>query len=121
MTRLADIRTLHWQPALGGDGIVENLDDPDQAIRVILLTPKGSDPLRPKFGSNLHVYLDYPIHRARPHVVRETVEAIGDPVYGEPRVTVERVEVTLAGIAHLAVRVTWRLADGFKGTTEVAL
>ena len=118
MTRLADIQSLHWQPALGGEGIVENLDDLNQAIQVILRTPKGSDPLRPEFGSDLHLYLDYPIHRARPHVVRESVEAIRR---WEPRVAVERVEFYLVEVSHAAIRVVWRLADGFQGTTEVKL
>ena len=118
MTRLADIQSLHWQPALGGEGIVENLDDLNQAIQVILRTPKGSDPLRPEFGSDLHLYLDSPIHRARPHVVRESVEAIRR---WEPRVAVERVEFYLVEVSHAAIRVVWRLADGFQGSTEVKL
>lgn len=118
MTRLADIQSLHWQPALGGEGVVENLDDLNQAIRVILLTAKGSDPLRPEFGSDLQRYIDYPIDRARPHLVRESIEAIGR---WEPRLTVERVECYLTGVSHLAIRVVWRLADGFKGATEVML
>lgn len=121
MTQLADIQSLHWQPALGGDGVVENLDDINQAIRVILRTPKGSDPLRPEFGSNLHLYLDYPVNRARPHVVRESIEAIRHPTLGEPRVTVERVDFYLVEQAHAAITVAWRLADGFAGSTEVQL
>ncbi|HJU70396.1 MAG TPA: GPW/gp25 family protein [Paucimonas sp.] len=118
MTLLADIQSLHWQPALGGEGVVENIDDLNQAIQVILRTAKGSDPLRPEFGSDLHRYLDYPIHRARPHVVRESIEAIRR---WEPRVAVERVEFTLVEAAHAAVRVVWRLADGFQGSTEIRL
>lgn len=118
MTQLADIQSLHWQPALGGDGVVENLDDLNQAIRVILRTPKGSDPLRPEFGSNLHLYLDCPVNRAKPHVVRESVEAIG---HWEPRVSVKQVQFGLVDQAHGVIRVLWRLADGFNGSTEVQL
>ncbi len=66
MTRLSD--SLHWQPALGSFGIVETIADIDQAIRVILRTPKGSDPHRPDFGSNVHLYLDYPINQAVPRL-----------------------------------------------------
>ncbi len=121
MTQLTDIQSLHWQPALGGEGVVENLDDVHQAIHVILRTPKGSDPLRPEFGSNLHTYLDSPINRARPHVVRECIEALRHPTMGEPRITVERVDFYLAGQAHATARVVWRLADGFVASTEVLL
>ena len=68
-------REHHWQPALGGNGEVTGLEDLRQAIAIILRTPRGSDPLRPEFGSNLHLYIDYPVNRARPHLVRETVDA----------------------------------------------
>ena len=116
MTRLADIQSLHWQPALGGEGIVENIDDLNQAIQVILRTPKGSDPLRPEFGSDLHLYLDYPIHRARPHVVRESVEAIRR---WEPRLSVVRVAVSQEGDAGVKIAVVFRLANGIEATAEV--
>lgn len=121
MTNVAEITSLHWQPALGGPGVVENLDDIHQAISIILRTPRGSDPLRPEFGSNLHDYIDYPINRARPHVVRECVEAISHPTLGEPRVTVESVGFYLIAEAQAAARVYWRLADGFRSSTEVPL
>lgn len=121
MTQLTDISSLHWQPALGGDGIVENLDDLHQAICIILRTPKGADPLRPLFGSNLHLYLDYPEDRARPHMVRETVEAISDPEYGEPRVTVERVLLEHVAAGHARLLVISRLANGLQIETGVSL
>ncbi|WP_231643064.1 GPW/gp25 family protein [Ralstonia syzygii] len=76
MTRLSDISSVHWQPALKSYDLVEAERDIDQAIRVILGTPKGSDPHRPDFGSNLQLYLDYPIDQAVQHLVRESVEAI---------------------------------------------
>lgn len=118
MTRLAEIQSLHWQPRLGGDGVVENLDDLHQAIRVILGTPKGSDPLRPDFGSNLHLYLDYPIDRARPHVVRESIEAIRR---WEQRLTVARVVVEVVEISTIRIRVLWKVDTGTQGETEVRL
>lgn len=118
MTQLKDISSLHWQTALGGDGIVENIDDIHQAIAIILRTPQGADPLRPEFGSKLHDYIDYPIHRARPHVVRESVEAIAR---WEPRVTVERVSFEFGEPGQALVKVFWRLPDGFADQTAVAL
>lgn len=61
--------TLHWQPALQRpEEYVCGLDDIHQAIHIILRTPRGSDPHRPLFGSNLWRYIDYPIERAIPHV-----------------------------------------------------
>lgn len=83
-------RRVHWQLALGGAGYAEALDDLRQAIAILLLTRKGTDPLRPEFGSDLWRYVDHPIDRARPHLVREAVEAIRR---WEPRVKVQRVTV----------------------------
>lgn len=108
--------THHWQPALGRDGIVEDVDDIRQAIAIILRTPQGSDPLRPDFGSRVWLYLDYPIDRARPHVVRETVQAIRR---WEPRVTVTRVIVSLDEVARLKITVFFRLASGIEVSMEV--
>jgi hypothetical protein len=100
--------THHWQPALGRDGFVEGIDDIRQAIAIILRTPQGSDPLRPDFGSRVWMYIDYPIDRARPHIVRETVEAIRR---WEPRVKVTRVVVDLDGEAAIKITAYFKLAD----------
>lgn len=118
MTNLSDIHSLHWQPRLNGDGIVTDLDDIHQAILIILRTRQGADRLRPEFGSNLHLYLDYPIDRAAAHVVRESVQAIRR---WEPRVTVVLVEVRQAAQAHLAVKVVWQINAGTLAETEVSL
>lgn len=118
MTRLSEIQTLHWSPRLGGDGVVENIDDLHQVIRIILGTPKGADPLRPDFGSNLHRYIDYPIDRARPHVVREAIEAIRR---WETRLTVLRVVVEVVEVSTLRIRVLWKIDTGIQGETEVKL
>ncbi|AOK49436.1 MULTISPECIES: GPW/gp25 family protein [Burkholderia] len=115
MTRLTDITSVHWQPALGRDDVVEGVADIDQAIRVILGTPKGRDPHRPDFGSNLSLYLDMPIDRATPHLVREAVDAIRR---WEPRCEVVRVMPAIDA-AHETLRVQWRLADGVIRETEV--
>ena len=108
---------MHWQPSLSGDGVVEGVQDVDQAIRIILRTPKGSDPHRPDFGSNIHLYLDYPIDQAVPHLVREAVEAIRQ---WEPRCELVKVSPSIEE-AQITLRVQWKLADGVKRETEVRL
>ena len=82
--------TPHWQLALGGDGVVQQMADVHQCIRIILTTLKGSDPLRPEFGCGAGNYLDLPLDAARPHIVREVREALA----WEPRVTVSGVTVS---------------------------
>ena len=109
-------RRPHWQIAMGGDGYAEALDDLRQAIAIILLTRRGTDPLRPDFGSDVWRYVDHPIDRARAHIVREAVEAIRR---WEPRVKIERVTVTLAADAHLKIGIHFTTADGVSASAEV--
>jgi phage baseplate assembly protein W len=110
------ITAAHWQPALGTCGqVVEGLRDIDQAIRIILTTPKGSDPHRPTFGSDLHQYLDWPTNRITPHLVREAIDAIRQ---WEPRVSVVRVHIQI-NAQHVVVQVQWRVAGEAPQSTEV--
>ncbi|WP_110970258.1 GPW/gp25 family protein [Pseudomonas huaxiensis] len=115
-TPYTSITAAHWQPALGTSGeVVQGLRDIDQAIRIILVTPKGSDSHRPEFGSDLHLYLDWPAHQVTPYLVRETIEAIRR---WETRVSVVRVEVQLDA-ERIILRTVWRVADGIVQMTEV--
>lgn len=115
-TPYTSITAAHWQPALGTSGeVVEGLRDIDQAIRIILTTPKGSDAHRPEFGSDLHLYIDWPSNRVTPHLVREAVDAIRR---WETRVSVVQVQVSI-DVEHITVRVQWRVADGIPQLTEV--
>lgn len=111
------ITAAHWQPALGTSGeVVEGLRDIDLAIRIILTTPKGSDAHRPEFGSDLHLYIDWPVNRITPHLVREAVDAIRR---WETRVMVVQVQVRIEE-AHVFLRVQWRVADDVPQLTEVS-
>ena len=115
-TPYTSITAAHWQPALGTSGeVVEGLRDIDQAIRIILTTPKGADAHRPDFGSDLHLYIDWPVNRVTPHLVRETVDALRR---WETRISVVQVQVLIEG-AQIRVRVQWRVADGVAQLTEV--
>ncbi len=110
---LADVRAADWSLKLGAIGsIVEGLQDVEQCIAIILTTPKGSDVLRPTFGTDLWRYLDAPINAALAAVVGEATGAI---TMWEPRVRVVSVktapmldETTQSG-AHLSVTVNWQL------------
>ena len=102
------ITSIHWQPKLGEPGaVVLDAQDVDQCIRIILSTPKGSDPLRPLFGFDGWQYIDWPINQARPHLVREISAALT----WEPRIIVEKVEITLVDeepYNKLFALVSWR-------------
>ncbi|AJO79201.1 GPW/gp25 family protein [Pseudomonas sp. MRSN 12121] len=115
-TPYTSITATHWQPALGTSGeVVEGLRDIDQSIRIILTTPKGADAHRPDFGSNLHLYIDWPVNRVTPHLVRETVDALRR---WETRISVVQVQVLIEE-SQIRVRVQWRVADGVTQLTEV--
>ncbi|PTT02219.1 GPW/gp25 family protein [Pseudomonas sp. HMWF006] len=115
-TPYTSITAAHWQPALGTSGkVVEGLRDIDQSIRIILTTPKGADAHRPDFGSDLHLYIDWPVNRVTPHLVRETVDALRR---WETRISVVQVQVLIEG-AQIRLRVQWRVADGVAQLTEV--
>ncbi|EUB82768.1 GPW/gp25 family protein [Pseudomonas sp. GM30] len=115
-TPYTSITAAHWQPALGTSGeVVEGLRDIDQSIRIILTTPKGADAHRPDFGSDLHLYIDWPVNRVTPHLVRETVDALRR---WETRISVVQVQVLIEG-AQIRVQVQWRVADGVAQLTEV--
>src|SRR5216683_1537301 len=117
---LADITSADWsleldasgQPGSGIGNVVQGLSDVNQCIRIILTTPKGSDPLRPTFGADVWRYIDAPINAAIPAIVREVTEAI---LRWEPRVTLVSIKAVpiLGGDvqagAHLTIAVTWRL------------
>lgn len=114
---MSRINAQHWQPALNSDGVVEQLADIHQSIRIILTTPLRADPLRPEFGCGAGRYLDYPVDRARPHVVREVVAAVRR---WEPRVMLVKVQLDWLDESHAGVRVRWRVLDQ-EYETEVVL
>ncbi|HYB92381.1 MAG TPA: GPW/gp25 family protein [Candidatus Binataceae bacterium] len=113
---LSDITSADWSLKLGAIGqVVQGIADVDQCIAIILTTPKGSDPLRPTFASDIWRYIDHPIDEALPAIVRELTSAI---TLWEPRVTALAINVApvLDGSAqsgaHLSVTVTWQLKLG---------
>ena len=109
---IGGIASVDWSLKLNAMGeVVEGLDDVEQCVRIILTTPKGADPLRPTFGSDLWQYIDYPIDVAVPSIVREVTEAI---TLWEPRITL--TSVTAAPdpntVGRLMLTITWRLQLG---------
>lgn len=120
---ITDFKTItasDWSCKLGSLGeVVAYIEDIGQCINIILATPKGSDPLRPEFGSDIWRYIDYPIDRAIPHIVRESIDAI---LTWEPRVEVVSVSSRLGDIGQLIISVVWNLKGGIEQfSTEVAV
>lgn len=101
--------TTHWQLAPTNDeqSVVQGIDDIHLCIANILSTPKGTDVLRPEFGSDHFRYLDYPEDVALPNIVREITLAL---TRWENRIVVNQVWID--GIApHFQLTVMWSLVD----------
>lgn len=102
-----DIQHTHWQIAPDHLDSVQGEDDLHQCIKNILSTRKGSDVLRPEFGSDHLDYLDQPFDFAVPNMVREIFVAIGR---WEKRVIVQQVHIQ--GTApHFTFRIEWVVAE----------
>lgn len=75
--------SLHWQSSLTSDGIVEGFGDVEQAIRIILSTPKGNVPHRPEFGCDVMPLIDGNFDDVAPLFIARATDAI---LANEPRV-----------------------------------
>jgi phage baseplate assembly protein W len=120
MRDVTTIRTLDWQLKLDTFGdVVENLEDIQQCIRIILTTPKGTDPLRPEFAMHFLSYVDRPMTEAIPQVISEALEALR---IWEPRIVVQSITATEVELGRLQVRLIWTLKTGSVSfTSEVLL
>ncbi len=101
-----DSSTPTQAPGSGIGNVVQGVDDINQCLAIILATPPGSDPLRPTFACDLWRWIDAPLTVARPHLVREIVEAI---TRWEPRVRVLSVVIDPVAPAQLLIKITWQL------------
>lgn len=103
------IQSTHWQLAPDTDtkSVVEGIDDIHLCIANILNTLKGTDILRPEFGSDHFQYIDYPYDEAVPNFVREITQALQR---WEKRIDVQ--EIIVDGEApHFLFTVCWQLTD----------
>ncbi|MDD3012625.1 MAG: GPW/gp25 family protein [Candidatus Gastranaerophilales bacterium] len=119
MTLINEIKSVDWQPKLNEIGsIVEGIEDIDQCIRIILMTPKGSDPHRPDFGSDIFLYLDYPINEAIPNIIREAIDAVN---LWEQRIEITNIQSRIDD-SQITLSIEWNIKDTNIGSnTEVSL
>jgi uncharacterized protein len=113
MTLLNEIKSPEWSLSLYRPAeVAEGLSDIAQCIYIIVMTEKGSDPLRPTFGCGLLTYIDRPVNEAIPNMIREMGAAIN---LWEPRAQI--VSIT-SEILEAAIRfnLTWKTAAGISDT-----
>lgn len=119
MALLTDINSIDWGVSLAGSGnIVQGYDDINQCIDVILRTQKGTDPLRPFFGSNIYFYIDAPVNIAIPNIKREIIDALS---LWEKRVEIVRITHIIDG-SRLFFFITYKVVDDYEEfTTQLLL
>jgi phage baseplate assembly protein W len=77
LATLATINSPVWGISKYGYGvIVEGIAAIRQRMDIAIRTTKGTDPLRPQFGSNVYRYVDYPINTAIPNIKRELLDCL---------------------------------------------
>lgn len=75
--KIADIKSVNWQLSKTNLGEVsEGIDDIRQCIGTIITTTKGSDPLRPLFGSDIWRFIDKPVTDAVSGISAEIIDCI---------------------------------------------
>lgn len=94
-TKLSDITAINWQISTGASGTVaQGLDDIRQCVQIILLTTKGSDPLRPLFGSDIWRYIDKPVKISAALISAEIIDCIGK---WEARIIINKIIYEING------------------------
>jgi phage baseplate assembly protein W len=90
--------------------VVADADDINQCLRIIAQTPRGADPHRPTFASDVYRYLDRPIPEATPYVVRELISAVKA---WEPRVVLNSLQVSQfrPSVSSVSVSASWSIGS----------
>ncbi|MBO9421697.1 baseplate [Labrenzia sp. R4_2] len=104
-------QNLHWQlrvspgPVAAWDEAVTGIEDLEQAIRIICLTPKLSVPTEPEKFCDALEFIDRPPAIAIPRISQEIWDGL---TRWEPRIAVEKVEVDPVAFHHFKVPIFWR-------------
>jgi len=94
-TKLDDIKATNWQLSNQMIGqVVEGIDDIRQCMGIIFTTTKGSDPMRPLFGSDIWKFIDSPINTAVANISAEIIDCIGK---WEQRVIIKELTYNISG------------------------
>lgn len=94
-TKIQDIVSTNWQLSNQTIGqIAEGIDDIRQCIGIILTNTKGSDPLRPLFGSDIWRFIDNPVNTAVANISAEIIDCIGK---WEQRIRIKELTYNITG------------------------
>jgi phage baseplate assembly protein W len=109
MATLTNINNPVWSMSTKGYGVVvEGLSALIQALELTIKTSRGSDPLRPDFGSRVYQYIDKPSNIAIPNIKREIIEAVD---IWEKRVQVVGIGHYLKEPGNLVFEILFKVVD----------
>lgn len=112
MVKISEIVSKDWSMSLTNPGeIVTDLQDIEQCILIICSTERGSDPLRPEFGSNVFRHLDLPRRNAVPNIIVEIAEGIE---IWEKRAVLNKITTSSEVPEHVIFFIDWQTVDGRK-------
>lgn len=102
---LSQIKSSNWSLSLPTYGeVVQGLAEISQAVIIIVTTQRGSDPLRPDFGSDVYQYVDRPVNEAIPRMIKASWDAL---TRWEPRVNVNRVTIDSTEAGTVEFTIEW--------------
>lgn len=109
MATLANIDNPVWgMGTLGYGVIVEGIAAIRQRMDLAIRTTKGTDPMRPQFGSRVYKFIDAPLNIAIPNIKRELLEALGMWV---PDIKVISIRHYLESPANPVFEIFYRVLD----------
>jgi phage baseplate assembly protein W len=76
MIEQTELPKVYQLSQLGVGAIVTGISAVKQRIDIILRTIKGSDPLRPLFGSDVYQFIDSPVNMAVPNIKKAIFDAL---------------------------------------------
>lgn len=107
MANIGSIYSSTWALSLNRGQIVQGVQAINQNIFIILSTTRGTNPLRPSFGSNIALYVDSPITTAVANIKYQIIESL---TIWEPRIKIVIVQHKVS-VNQLQFFITYTLAQ----------
>jgi phage baseplate assembly protein W len=113
--KLTDITQPNWTLSLKRPGeIVTGVDAISQNIIVIAKTQRGTDPLRPNFGTDFISMIDGPVNERVPVFIKDLVDSVA---IWETRADITNVSYSIGSDGRVYFEITWTERDTETTTT----
>lgn len=113
--KLTDITQPNWTLSLKKAGeVVTGVDAISQNIIVIAKTQRGTDPLRPNFGTDFISMIDGPVNERVPVFIKDLVDSVA---IWETRADITNVSYNIGSDGRVDFEITWTERDTETTTT----